>query len=46
MRPLLFLLLAVSVFAADDSKLRIYELGKLGADKLSDLPARYAEAMG
>ena len=45
MRPLLFLLLAVSVFAADDSKLRIYELGKLGADKLSDLPARYAEAM-
>ena len=46
MRPFLFLLLAVSVFAADDSKLRIYELGKLGADKLSDLPARYAEAMG
>ena len=46
MRPLLFLLLAVSVFAADDSKLRIYELGKLGADKLSDLSARYAEAMG
>jgi acetyl esterase/lipase len=46
MRPLLFLLLAVSVFAADDSKLRIYELGRLGADKLSDLPARYAEAMG
>ena len=46
MRPVLFLLLAVSVFAADDSKLRIYELGKLGADKLSDLPARYAEAMG
>ncbi len=46
MRPLLFLLLAVSVFAADDSKLRIYELGKLGADKLSDLPVRYAEAMG
>jgi len=46
MRPILFLLLAVSVFAADDSKLRIYELGKLGADKLSDLPARYAEAMG
>lgn len=45
MRPLLFLLLAVSVFAADDPKLRIYELGKLGADKLSDLPARYAEAM-
>ena len=46
MRPLLFLLVAVSAFAADDSKLRIYELGKLGADKLSDLPARYAEAMG
>ena len=46
MRPLLFLLLAVSVFAADDSKLRIYELGRLGADKLSDLTARYAEAMG
>ncbi len=46
MRPLLFLLLAVSVFAADDSRLRIYELGRLGADKLSDLPARYAEAMG
>lgn len=45
MRPLLFLLLAVSVFAADDPKLRIYELGNLGADKLSDLPARYAEAM-
>ena len=46
MRPLLFLLVAVSAFAADDSKLRIYELGKLGADKLSDLPERYAEAMG
>ena len=46
MRPLLFLLLAVSAFAADVSKLRIYELGKPGADKLSDLPARYAEAMG
>jgi acetyl esterase/lipase len=46
MRPLLFLLVAVSAFAADDSKLRIYELGKLGADNLSDLPARYAEAMG
>ena len=46
MRPLLFLLVAVSAFAADDSKLRIYELGKLGADKLSDLPARYAEAIG
>lgn len=45
MRPLLFLFLAVSVFAADDPKLRIHELGKPGADKLSDLPARYAEAM-
>ena len=45
MRPLLFLLVAVSAFAADVSKLRIYELGKPGADKLSDLPARYAEAM-
>lgn len=45
MRPLLFLLLAVSAFAADVSKLRIYELGKPGADKLSDLPKRYAEAM-
>ena len=45
MRPLLLLLATASVFAADDPKLRIYELGKLGADKLSDLPARYAEAM-
>jgi acetyl esterase/lipase len=45
MRPLLLLLLAVSAFAADVSKLRIYELGKPGADKLSDLPKRYAEAM-
>jgi acetyl esterase/lipase len=45
MRPLLFLLVAVSAFAADVTKLRIYELGKPGADKLSDLPARYAEAM-
>ena len=45
MRPLLLLLVAVTTFAADDSKLRIYELGKLGADKLSDLPGRYAEAM-
>ena len=45
MRPLLFLLVAVSAFAADVSKLRIYELGKPGADKLSDLPKRYAEAM-
>ena len=45
MRPFLFLLFAVSAFAADVSKLRIYELGKPGADKLSDLPARYAEAM-
>ena len=46
MRPLLLLLVAVSAFAADVSKLRIHELGKPGADKLSDLPARYAEAMG
>jgi acetyl esterase/lipase len=45
MRPLLFLLVAVSAFAADVTKLRIYELGAPGADKLSDLPARYAEAM-
>jgi acetyl esterase/lipase len=45
MRPLFFLLVAVSAFAADVSKLRIYELGKPGADKLSDLPKRYAEAM-
>lgn len=45
MRPLLFLLLAVSAFAADVSKLRIYELGKPGVSKLSDLPKRYAEAM-
>ena len=46
MRPLLLLLATASVFAADDSKLRIYELGAPGADRLSDLPARYAEAMG
>lgn len=45
MRPFLLLLVAVSAFAADVSKLRIYELGKPGADKLADLPARYAEAM-
>jgi acetyl esterase/lipase len=46
MRPLLLLLVAVSAFAADPAaKLRIYELGAPGADKLSDLPARYAEAM-
>ncbi len=46
MRPLLLLLVAVSAFAADPAaKLRIYELGVPGADKLSDLPARYAEAM-
>jgi acetyl esterase/lipase len=46
MRPLLLLLAAVSAFAADPAaKLRIYELGAPGADKLSDLPARYAEAM-
>jgi acetyl esterase/lipase len=45
MRPFLLLIVAVSAFAADVSKLRIYELGKPGADKLADLPARYAEAM-
>jgi acetyl esterase/lipase len=46
MRPLLLLLAAVSAFAADPAaKLRIYEMGAPGADKLSDLPARYAEAM-
>ena len=46
MRPLLLLLVAVTAFAADPAaKLRIYELGAPGADKLSDLPARYAEAM-
>jgi len=46
MRPLLLLLAAVSASAADPAaKLRIYELGAPGADKLSDLPARYAEAM-
>jgi acetyl esterase/lipase len=47
MRPLLLLLLvAVTAFAADPAaKLRIYELGAPGADKLSDLPARYLEAM-
>lgn len=45
MRPFLLLLATASVFAADDSKLRIYELGAPGADRLSDLPARYAEAM-
>jgi len=46
MRPLLLLLVAVSAFAADPAaKLRIYELGAPGADKLSDLPARYARAM-
>ncbi|MGA0029350.1 MAG: alpha/beta hydrolase [Opitutales bacterium] len=46
MRPLLLLLAAVTAFAADPAaKLRIYELGVPGADKLGDLPARYAEAM-
>jgi acetyl esterase/lipase len=46
MRPLLLLLVAVSAFAADPAaKLRIYELGAPAADKLSDLPARYARAM-
>ena len=46
MRPLLLLLVAVTTFAADPAtKLRIYELGSPGADKLGDLPSRYAEAM-
>ena len=46
MRPLLLLLAAVTAFAADPAaKLRIYELGAPAADKLSDLPARYARAM-
>lgn len=45
MRPFLLLIVAVSAFAADVSKLRIHELGKPGADKLANLPARYAEAM-
>jgi acetyl esterase/lipase len=45
MRPLFFLFVAVSAFAADDNRLRIHELGKPGADKLGDLPARYAAAM-
>jgi acetyl esterase/lipase len=47
MRPLLLLLAAVTAFADTNpaAKLRIYELGAPGADKLSDLPARYAEAM-
>jgi acetyl esterase/lipase len=46
MRLLLLLLAAATAFAADPAaKLRIYELGFPGADKLSDLPARYAKAM-
>ncbi len=46
MRLLLLLLAAVTAFAADPAaKLRIYELGAPGADKLGDLPSRYAEAM-
>jgi acetyl esterase/lipase len=46
MRPLILLLAAVTAFAADPAvKLRIHELGAPGADKLGDLPARYAEAM-
>jgi acetyl esterase/lipase len=46
MRPLLLLLAAAAAFAADPAaKLRIYELAAPGADKLGDLPARYAEAM-
>ena len=46
MRPLLLLFVVVTAFAADPAaKLRIHELGKPGAGKLADLPARYAEAM-
>lgn len=45
MRPLLLLFVAASVVAADDNRLRIHELGKPGADKLADLPARYATFM-
>ena len=45
MRPLLLLLATVSVFAAADSKLRIYELGKLGADKLEQRMADAPEAI-
>lgn len=46
MRPFLLLFAVVTAFAADPAaRLRIYELGKPGADKLSDLPKRYAEAM-
>ena len=46
MLPFLLLLVAVTAFAADPAaKLRIYELGAPGADKLGDLPARYAAAM-
>ena len=46
MRPFLLLLVAVTAFAADPAaKLRIYDLGAPGADKLGDLPARYAAAM-
>ncbi len=45
MRPLLFLLIATSAFAADVSKLRIYELAKLGvAVEVAQVPALAAEA--
>ena len=45
MRPLLFLLVAVSAFAADVSKLRIHELAKPGvAVEAAQVPALAAEA--
>ncbi len=45
MRPLLVLLVAVSAFAADISKLRIYELAKPGvAVEAAQVPALAAEA--
>jgi acetyl esterase/lipase len=45
MRPLLFLLVAVSAFAADVSKLRIHELAKPGvAVEAAQMPALAAEA--
>ena len=45
MRPLLLLLAAVSAFAADTSKLRIYELAKPGESvEIAKVPALAAEA--
>jgi acetyl esterase/lipase len=45
MRPLLLLLAAASVFAADTSKLRIYELAKPGESvEIAKVPALAAEA--